>query len=131
MILQLPLRESIFIPVVIRSPLTGKRYPERGEVLAALDTGYTGFILIPRSVFTSLELDQLEPVVSLAKTADGREIKLEGNYAVVEVPEIGLRREGLVETAPDIEEILLGIEWLSGVYFTLDGCSNAITLDKC
>jgi len=50
--LRLPLKESILVPVIIRSPLTGARYPnEGGEILAVLDTGYTGFVLVPEDVF--------------------------------------------------------------------------------
>ena len=129
MILRVPLRESILIPVVLESPLTGKRYPDKGEVMATLDTGYMGFALVPEDVFIKLGLDQLEPVRSLAKTADGREIELKGGYAVVRVNEV--KGEGLVETAPDVEEILLGIEWLDSLYMVVDGCSKVVTLEKC
>jgi len=130
--LRLPLEESILVPVAIESPLTGKEYPGEGkEVLAVLDTGYTGFALVPEDVFKALGLDQLEPVRSVARTADGKEIELKGNYAIVEIPDIGLRKEGLVETAPNVEEILLGVEWLGEVYLTVDGCSGVVVFDRC
>ncbi|GEM_PF-508075 len=130
--LRLPLRESILVPVIIESPLTGERYPDGGkEVLAVLDTGYTGFALIPEDVFEALGLEQLEPVRSTAKTADGREIELRGNYAVIEIPDLGLREEGLVETAPDLEEILLGVEWLNEVDLVVDGCSGVAVMEAC
>ncbi len=69
----------------------------------------------------------------MGRTADGREIELMGNYAVVEVPDIGLRAEGLVETAPDVEEILLGTEWLGNVILVVEGCpgSGAVMLEGC
>jgi len=76
-------------------------------------------------------LDQLEPVRSVAKTADGRDIELKGNYAVIEILDIGLRVEGLVETAPNVEEILLGVEWLREVDFVVEGCSGAVVIEAC
>ncbi len=130
--LRLPLGESILVPVIIRSPLTGGRYPnEKGEILAVLDTGYTGFVLVPEDVFEELGLNQLEPVRSVAKTADGREIELKGNYAVIELPDIRLGVEGLVETASNVEEILLGVEWLKEVDFVVDGCSGVVVIEAC
>ena len=122
------------MPLAIESPLTGRRYPERGrEVLAVLDTGYTGFVLVPPDVFEDLGLGQLEPVKGVARTADGREIELTGNYAVVEIPDIELRAEDLVETAPNVEEILLGMEWLRYVILVVEGCpeSRTVTLEGC
>ena len=132
--LRLPLGESILVPLAIESPPTGRRYPEEErEVLAVLDTGYTGFVLVPGDVFEALDLGQLEPVRGVGRTADGREIELMGNYAVVEVPDIGLRAEGLVETAPDVEEILLGTEWLGNVILVVEVCpgSGAVMLEGC
>ncbi len=68
-----------------------------------------------------LGLDQLEPVRGRARTADGREIELKGNYAVISIHDIGLREEGLVETASSMREILLGVEWFEGVHLIIDG----------
>lgn len=42
--------------VVLRNPLLGKRYPEGGEALAVVDTGYEGFIALPWEVFSALSL---------------------------------------------------------------------------
>ena len=130
--LRLPLGESILVPVVIESPLTDRRYPgEEKEVLAVLDTGYTGFALVPEEVFSALGLGQLEPVKSIGRTADGREIELRGNYAAVKVPDIRLKVEGLVETASNVEEILLGMEWLNEVNLMARGCSGVVVIEKC
>ncbi len=131
MSLRLPVEGSIFIPVVFESPLTDGRYPEKGEVLATLDTGYTGFALVPEDVYKMLGLDQLEPVRSRARTADGREIELRGNYAVISIPDIGLREEGLVETTSSAKEILLGVEWFEGVHLIVDGCSEVVVVEAC
>ncbi len=69
--LRLSLGESILVPPAIESLPTGRRYPEEErEVLAVLDTGYTGFVLVPGDVFEALDLGQLEPVSGGGK--DGR-----------------------------------------------------------
>ena len=127
----LAMQESVLIPVVFESPLTGRRYPESGEVLATLDTGYTGFALVPRDVFAALGLDQLEPVEVRARTADGREVTLRGSYASISIPEDRVKLDGLVETADGVEEILLGMEWAKRVYVVLDGCSEVVVLRGC
>lgn len=131
MSLRLPLNQSILIPIVFESPLTAKRYPGKGEVLATLDTGYTGFALVPEDIYMKLGLDQLEPVRSKAKTADDREIELWGNYAIIKVPDIGLSKEGLVETTFNIVEVLLGVEWLKEASLIVDGCSQTVLVEAC
>jgi len=127
----LAMRESVLIPVVFESPLTGRRYPKSGEVLGVLDTGYTGFALVPWDVFAALGLDQLEPVEARARTADGREVTLRGSYASISIPEERVKLDGLIETAEGVEEILLGMEWAKEVYLVLDGCSETTILKKC
>jgi predicted aspartyl protease len=46
--------------VVVRNPLLEKRYPIEGEILAVVDTGYEGFVALPRDVFDSLSFDELQ-----------------------------------------------------------------------
>ncbi len=129
--LSLRIGDSILVPVVLENPISRKRYPRRGEVIAVIDTGYTGFTLIPEHVYRELGLSLLEPHKSTARTADGRIVELRGSYAVVKIPDAGLSWEGLVETAPSIEEILLGTQWLRNIYLTLDGCTGTAVLEGC
>ncbi len=129
--LSIPLGDSLLVPVVLENPISRKRYPERGEMIAVVDTGYTGFTLVPEHVYRELGLSLLEPHRSTARTADGRIVELRGSYAVVKIPGTGLSWEGLVETAPSIEEILLGTRWLRDLYLTLDGCTGTAVLEGC
>ena len=123
--------QSLFVPVRLANPLLDTEYPTDGLVMAALDTGYTGFILIPRAIFRSLKLDELKPIVTKGQLADGRSIELRAAYGVLGIPELGFEDEGLVETNPDITEILLGMRAMRRLKITVDGCKRFFMMERC
>ena len=43
--------ENLLVPIRLANPLLHTEHPTHGVVMAASDTGYTGFMLIPRAVF--------------------------------------------------------------------------------
>ena len=36
------------LEIIIRNPIADKSFPSEGEVIAILDTGFEGFLLIPK-----------------------------------------------------------------------------------
>ena len=131
MTLTLSFNDSILVPVVFENLFTGARYPRSGELFATLDTGYTGFAVVPKKVYRELGLSLFEPLRSKARTADGRTLELKGVHALTRIPELGLSLEGLVETASGIEETLLGIQWLKQLRLHVDGCTAVAFLEGC
>ena len=123
--------ENLLVPIRLANPLLDTEYPTHGVVMAALDTGYTGFMLIPRAVFRSLKLDELKPIVTKGELADGRSIELRAAYGVLGIPELGFEDEGLIETNPDITEILLGMRAIRRLEITVDGCKRLFMMERC
>jgi len=69
--------------------------------MAAIDTGYTGFILVPHTIFKALNLDELKPMTIKGELADGRSIELRAAYGILRIPELPFEDEGLIETNPE------------------------------
>jgi len=84
------------------------RYPPSCVVMAVIDTGFTGFLLVPPETLRALRFDQLKPRRVKGQLANGTSIELKAAYGVIEIPEIQLEDEGLVESNPHIRETLLG-----------------------
>lgn len=45
--------------MVVRNPLLDVTYPEDGQVNAVIDTGFEGFLALPRDLFRTLRFDKL------------------------------------------------------------------------
>lgn len=99
--------------------------------MAALDTGYTGFILIPVSIFRALKLHELKPIIAKGQLADGRSIELQAAYGALRIPELLFEDEGLIETNPNIREILLGMRAMKKLKTTIDGCRKFLMMERC
>ena len=54
----LPLVGAPFLEISIENPFNGKIYPRDGKVLAIVDMGYKGFLMIPEDVFKLLRFDE-------------------------------------------------------------------------
>ncbi len=121
--------DGIFIPIRIRNPFSESRYPEDGELLGLLDTGYSGFLLVPTTIFKELNLRK--NVVSTGTLANGAKVELAGDYASVEIPSLEFSVDGLVQTSSAMEEVLLGLDGIRELLITLDSCSRRITFQKC
>ena len=80
--------KSALIPIKLSNPFLETEYPFDGLVMAVLDTGFTGFLLVPSHVFNSLKLDELRPRVTTGQLADGTSIKLSGAYGILQIPEL-------------------------------------------
>jgi len=99
--------------------------------MAVLDTGFTGFLLVPNGVFKELRLDELKPIVTTGQLADGSSIQLRGAYGSLRIPELDFKDEGLIESAPDIREILLGIRGMKRLRTLVDGCRKLLAVERC
>ena len=119
------------VPVRITNPFLDAHYPIDGEVMAVLDTGFTGFLLVPYEAFRALKLDELEPTGVKGQLANGTPIELQAAYGILEIPEIHFEDEGLIESNPHIRETLLGLRGMKKLRTVIDGCRRTITTDKC
>ena len=123
--------DSLLIPIRLSNPLLETEYPIDGRVMAALDTGYTGFVLIPPMIFRALKLDELKPITTKGQMADGRSIRLLAAYGILRIPELPFEDEGLIETNPEIKEILLGMKAMRRLKTTVDGCRKLVMAETC
>ncbi len=123
--------DSLLVPVRLTNPFLDAYYPPTGEVMAVLDTGFTGFVLVPFEVFRALKLDEMKPTRVKGELADGTSIELQAAYGILEIPEIDLEDEGIIESNPKIKEILLGVRGVSRIRAIVNGCRRFVTMEKC
>jgi clan AA aspartic protease len=119
------------VPLRITNPFFDARYPIDGAVMAVLDTGFTGFLLVPYETFRALRFDELNPRRVKGQLANGTLIELQAAYGILEIPEIHFEDEGLVESNPHVRETLLGVRGMEKLRTVIDGCRRTITTDKC
>src|SRR5271154_6407324 len=117
--------------IVLRNPLFGKRYPPEGETLAVVDTGYEGFIALPREVFTSLSFGELQLEKREFVLANGGRLSAEGAYGAFSAPRVELHADGFVEIYEGLQEVLLGVEALARARVLLDYCNRRMTAEPC
>lgn len=119
------------VPVRIANPFLDAHYPPDGMAMAVLDTGFTGFLLIPFDTFRALKLDELKPRFVKGQLANGASIELQAAFGILEIPEIRFEDEGLIESNPNIREILLGMRGIKKLRTVIDGCRKTIITGKC
>lgn len=117
--------------VVVQNPLLGGVYPDAGQIVAVVDTGYEGFVALPRDIFEALQFDQLQLEKKRLILANGESLASEGAYGAFSVPDFGLSAEGLVETYEGLGEVLLGVEALEGFRIQLDYCVRKVKVEAC
>ena len=117
--------------IVVRNPLLDKRYPEEGQLIAVVDTGYEGFLAIPKNVFTSLSFGELQKEKRRLVLANGNILNAEGAYGAFRAPQVPLDADGFVETYDGLDEVLLGVEGISRARLLLDYCSRRVKTERC
>ncbi|MGC8933332.1 MAG: clan AA aspartic protease [Candidatus Methanodesulfokora sp.] len=115
------------VGIAVRNPFADRRYLEEGKILAVIDTGYEGFLLIPMDVFDHL-FGKLKAEERVLVLADGREMVSKGTYVIVS--ECGIS-EGFIETVKGVEEFVLGSEFLENFILELDYCARSLSMRKC
>jgi len=122
---------TALLRIVLENPFLGRKYPQEGEALAVLDTGYEGFLAVPASIYRTLGLNELSQIHGEIILPSGEVIPTRLTYCVVEVVEAGTRLDGLVETFEELDEIVAGQELLSNLRVTLDYCRGYICVESC
>lgn len=123
--------ETLLVPIELSNPFLDTHYPPDGSVMAVLDTGFTGFLLVPNRIFSELRLDELKPIVTTGQLADGTSIQLRGAYGSLRISELDFMHEGLIETTPSIGEIILGIRGMKRLRTLVDGCRRLLVMERC
>ncbi len=119
------------VEIVLENPFTFRKYPSNGAIFAILDTGFEGFALIPEDVFRDLEFHQLSLHQRDLILPDGSKVQSSGVYGKVTVPELGISRDGFIETAKGIDEVVLGVSFAKGMRIVLDYCLSRLSVELC
>ena len=125
------LNDIPLIEVVFENPFMEKRYPQEGSILAVLDTSYEGFALIPENIFRELGLDEFKLLNRELILPNGFNVQSRGVYGKVELAELGILREGFIETAKGIDEVVLGVNFVKGLRMVIDYCINRLDVEVC
>jgi clan AA aspartic protease len=120
---------AILVSLRVRNPIRALTYPSTGEVEAILDTGYGGFLFVPKTIFDALGLRGTRR--SKAVLADGRSLGVREDFATVEFPGQGVKVDGLIQTAEGAEEVLLGMEGMRKLFIGIDSCARRVSLEAC
>ncbi len=109
------------------NPLLGVFYPEVGWLEAIVDTGYEGFVSVPRSVFEALRLrvDEERHLV----LADGRVVRSVGGYGSLVSGDYEV--DGLIETYEGLGEVLIGVDALRLARLEVDFCLGVVSVKRC
>jgi clan AA aspartic protease len=116
------------IELAVRNPFTGRTYPERGAILAVIDTGYEGFLLIPSDVFDSI-FGELESEKRELILADGRKLESKGVFGEAVLDPYVV--DGFIETMRGVDEFVAGTEFLESFKLELDFCTKAMRFEPC
>lgn len=119
------------LSIALENPLLGLRYPKEGTVQATVDTGFSGFVMIPRDVFQDLGLDQLARETRTLVMANGIRVNSEGAYCNLDLQDAGTAASGLVETTDGMEEILIGDSALLDLNLELNFCLRRVAAERC
>ncbi len=119
------------VRVAVGNPFSGARYPSEESVVAVIDTGYEGFLVVPTDVFEHLHLDVLRQQRRDLVLANGDILTSNGVYASLEESHPPIKLNGFVETYYGLEEMILGVQALCRFRSTFDYCSKKISLQPC
>ncbi len=119
------------LEVIIKNPVMNKVFPSEGTVIAILDTGFEGFLLIPEDVFKQLSFDELSLEQRELILANSLSIRSTGTFGEVVIPSLKNRFDGFIETIKGIEEIVVGTELIEKLRLTLDYCTRRIEVKSC
>jgi len=115
------LESSPVIPITIVNTLAEASHPAERSMLAIVDTGYSGFLLVPLRTFHELGFDDLRKNSSRAQLANGSVVELCSSYGTIRFEDLETEADGRVQSCEGVEEVLLGIDGLRGLAITVDG----------
>jgi len=119
------------LEIEIRNPIMNKAFPAEGKVVAVMDTGFEGFLLVPQDIFEKLSLNQLALDERRLILADGQYTHSVGTYGEVVVPNLGVKFDGFIETMKGVEEIVIGTDLIENMKLILDYCTRRVEVESC
>ena len=126
------INDTPVVGIRMRNSLIGLTYPSADrEVLAVVDTGYSGFLFVPEKVFSKLGLDKLSIKKMTASLADGSSTRLIGSYGSIEFPSLNLILDGLIQTHRKATETLIGMEGIRKLIVELNCCQKTTYAENC
>ncbi len=125
------LERSPAIPLSIKNTLAGGGKTETASVMAVVDTGYGGFIMLPEELFKRLGFMDLRTETTYARLADGSVIRMLSSYGTIEISDVEVELDGRVQTCEGAEEILLGMDGIRSLALTIDSCSRESFARPC
>ena len=125
------LESSPVIPIAVVNTLASPSRPAERSMLAVVDTGYSGFLLLPQQMFQELGFADLKNDSSRAQLANGTVVEFSSSYGTVRFPDLGTEVDGRVQTCEGAEEVLIGIDGLRGLAITVDGCTKMCYARTC
>ena len=112
------------IPLSVINTLTSGPEERSASVVAVVDTGYSGFILVTERLFDRLGFGEQLTQETSGRLADGSVIRLRSGFGTIKISDPEVELHGRVETCKGIEGVLLGIEGIQGLALTIDSCSQ-------
>jgi len=109
----------------------GTEYPEGGSLEAVVDTGYGGFLAVPRDIFDALNFHKMMTRPRKVEVADGRVVGSVVAYGTVKVEEASREVDGPIETIEGLTEVLVGTHMLADFRMTLDYCLRVASIKPC
>ena len=125
------LESSPAIPITVVNTLVSATRPTERSMLAVVDTGYSGFLLLPRKTFRELGFDDLRNYPSRAQLANGAIVEMSSSYGTVRFQDLGTETDGQVQTCEGMEEVLIGIDGIRELAVTVDGCAKMCYARRC
>jgi len=101
------------------------------RVVAVIDTGFEGFLLVPEDVFDKLSLNQLEVDRRELILPNGQRAYSSGTFCEVVIPDLGVRLDGFVETLEGVREVVVGADLLQNLRLVLNYCLRIIEVEAC
>ena len=125
------LTDALLVPIKIKNPFNEHIFPKTGVVYGYIDTGYTGFLIIPQDIYSNLKFDELKQYHYELHLPNGEHIDTRGTYGLLIFTDIGYEEEGFIETSNEIKEIILGLKALKTYEVIFDFCEKELHLKKC
>ncbi|MBO3833255.1 MAG: clan AA aspartic protease [Candidatus Brockarchaeota archaeon] len=125
------LDDTPVLEIIIRNPIMNKSFPSEGTVIAVLDTGFEGFLLIPETVFKGLSFDQFSTEQRQLVLANALSIQSVGTFGEVVIPSLKNQFSGFIETVKGVEEIVIGTELIKNLRIALDYCTRRMEVTSC
>lgn len=125
------LESSPIIPIMVMNTLAGTSRPPRRSLAAVIDTGYSGFLLLPQRMFQELGFEDMRKDSSKPQLANGSIVEMSSAYGTIRFEDLGTETDGRVQTCEGVEEVLIGMDGLRGLGFTVDGCTKMSYARSC